>query len=207
MNEAEKKEMNSLKWSAILEAALYVILGLAAIFATDAAMVLVAQIIGWSMILAGAVMIVIYLIRDAAKNYYRNDFLHGMIFIVLGIVVLKQPAIVINFFPTILGALVVISGCIKLQNAIDLKRWNDSKWIGMLVTSVVNIILGGILIVKATTVATVMFVVLGIVLIICGVTDIIITFAMFRKIRNMTEVVNAVATEVPLEAESQEENK
>ena len=73
--------------------------------------------------MAGLVSIICYLLRDARENYYHNEFVFGILGIVLGAVVLYKVEIVISLIPFILGVLVLCSGCSKLQDAIDLKDW------------------------------------------------------------------------------------
>ena len=77
---------------------------------------------------------------------YSNEFVFGILGIVLGAVVLYKVEIVISLIPFILGVLVLCSGCSKLQDAIDLKRLDYGSWLGLLIVAAINIILGVVLI-------------------------------------------------------------
>ena len=53
-------------------------------------------LIGIVLIVAGLVSIICYLLRDARENYYHNEFVFGILGIVLGAVVLYKVEIVIS---------------------------------------------------------------------------------------------------------------
>ena len=131
--------------------------------------------------MAGLISIICYLLRDAKENYYHNEFVFGLVGMVLGAAVLYKVEVIISLIPFILGILVLFSGCSKLQDAIDLKRLGYGSWIGMLVVAVINIILGIVLICNPFQAAIVLFRVLGVGLIISGVSDCFSTIYFARK--------------------------
>ena len=116
------KMLKELKWEAILTGVLYILLGIVALVIPETMQKTLGYLIGIVLIVAGLVSIICYLLRDARENYYHNEFVFGILGIVLGAVVLYKVEIVISLIPFILGVLVLCSGCSKLQDAIDLKR-------------------------------------------------------------------------------------
>ena len=140
------KMLKELKWEAILTGVLYILLGIVALLIPETMQKTLGYLIGVVLIVAGLVSIICYLLRDARENYYHNEFVFGILGIVLGAVVLYKVEIVISLIPFILGVLVLCSGCSKLQDAIDLKRLGYGSWLGLLIVAAINIILGVVLI-------------------------------------------------------------
>lgn len=171
---------------------LYILLGIVALVIPETMEKILGFLIGVVLILAGAVSMISYLLRDAHQNYYHNDFLHGLIGIVLGILVLYKVDIIISLVPVILGVLVLVSGLSKLQDVIDLRRMEYGNWIVMLVLAVLNVALGLVLIFNPMKTAVLLFRLLGVGLIFSGVTDCFITLYFARKIKNYYAELNAI---------------
>ena len=163
---------------------LYILLGIVALVIPETMERLLGFLIGTVLIIAGAVSMISYLLRDAHQNYYHNDFLHGLLGILLGIVVLYNVDIIISLVPRLLGTLVLVSGLSKLQDVIDLKRMEYGNWIFMLVLAIINVTLGLVLIFNPMAIAELLFRLIGIGLIFSGITDCITTVYFARKIRN-----------------------
>ena len=131
-----------LKWDALLTGILYILLGIVALVIPETMERTLGYLLAVVLILAGAVSMIGYLLRDAHQNYYHNDFLHGLLGIAAGILVLFKVDFIIALIPFLLGVLVLASGCSKLQDVIDMKRMEYGNWIVMLVFAIVNVILG-----------------------------------------------------------------
>lgn len=186
------KLLKQLKWDALFMGVLYILLGIVALVIPETMERLLGFLIGIVLIIAGGVSMISYLLRDAHQNYYHNDFQHGLLGILLGIVVLYRVDIIISLVPFLLGTLVLVSGLSKLQDVIDLKRLEYGNWIFMLVLAVINIVLGLVLIFNPMAVAALLFRLLGVGLIFSGITDCITTVYFAGKIRNYFAEMNAV---------------
>ena len=181
-----------MKWEAILTGVLYILLGIVALVVPETMQKTLGYVIGIVLIVAGLISIICYLLRDAKENYYHNEFVFGLVGMVLGAAVLYKVEVIISLIPFILGILVLFSGCSKLQDAIDLKRLGYGSWIGMLVVAVINIILGIVLICNPFQAAIVLFRVLGVGLIISGVSDCFSTIYFARKFHKFKQEQDAV---------------
>ena len=186
------KMLKELKWEAILTGILYILLGIVALVIPETMQKTLGYLIGIVLIIAGLVSMVCYLLRDARENYYHNEFVFGLVGIVLGAAVLYKVEVIISLIPFILGVLVLISGCSKLQDAIDLKRLSYGSWIGMLIVAVINIILGIVLICNPFKAAVLLFRVLGVGLILSGASDCFSTVYFARKLRRFQQEAEAV---------------
>ena len=186
------KMLKELKWEAILTGVLYILLGIVALVVPETMQKTLGYLIGIVLIVAGLISIMCYLLRDAKENYYHNEFVFGLVGMVLGAAVLYKVEVIISLIPFILGILVLFSGCSKLQDAIDLKRLGYSSWAGMLVMAAINIILGIVLICNPFQAAIVLFRVLGVGLIISGVSDCFSTIYFARKFHKFKQEQDAV---------------
>lgn len=191
--------MKQMKWDVIMTSLLYVALGIVVLAMPGIMFKTLGYLIGAFLIVAGAVSMVCYLLRDARRNYFRNDFVYGLVEITVGIIVLYKVDKIMELVPIILGILVVASGCRKLQDAIDMKRLEYSGWILMLVLAVVNVIFGVWLILDPIKVEMVLERLIGIGLIVSGVTDCVITFyfaGIIKKYMDRLETVDTTVVEI-----------
>lgn len=186
------KILKEMKWEALLTGVMYIMLGIVALVIPETMVKTLGYLIGIVLILAGAVSMICYLLRDAHQNYYHNDFVSGLIGIVLGCAVLYKVEFIISLVPFLLGVLVLISGCAKLQDVIDMKRMNYGNWIVMLVLAGINVALGILLICNPFKAATLLFRLIGAGLIFSGITDCITTVYFANKIKNYLKESQAV---------------
>lgn len=178
-----KKLLQQIKWDAILLSVLYVVLGIVCIVIPDTMVKTLGYLIGVLLIIAGAVSMICYLLRDAHQNYYRNDFVYGLVSIAIGIVVLYRIDRLVELVPMILGILVVGSGCRKLQDVIDMKRMEYGNWVLMLIVAAVNVLFGAVLIFNPFETLVLLFQLVGAGLIFSGVTDCFVILYFAGKIK------------------------
>ena len=82
------KELRELKWNALLLAAFDILLGAVLLIFPETTANTLGYLIGIVLIVAGAVSMICYLLREAHQNYYHNDFVTGLVEIALGCIVL-----------------------------------------------------------------------------------------------------------------------
>lgn len=186
------RTLKEIKWSAMLKGILYILLGVVALVIPETMEKTLGYMLGIVLIIAGGISMIGYLLRDARENYYRDDFVFGLAAIVLGIIVLLKVEVIISLIPLLLGILVVISGCAKLQDVIDMKRMNSGNWILMLILALINLILGLVLIFNPFKAAALMFRMIGIGLIFSGITDCITIIYFANKIKDYIQGAGAV---------------
>ncbi len=186
------KLLKELKWDALLLGFLYILLGIVALVLPETMEKFLGYLIAVVLILAGAVSMIAYLLRDARQNYYHNDFLYGLIGIVAGILMLYNVELIIMWISFLLGVLVLVSGCSKLQDVIDMKRLECGNWIAMLAGAAVNVALGIVLMCKPFESAALMGRLLGVGLILSGISDCAVMIYFARRIKKYVEDLQAV---------------
>ncbi len=187
-----RKLLKQLKWETLLTAALYIVLGVVALVIPDTMVKTLGYLIGILLILAGAVSMICYLLREASQNYYRNGFGYGLVSIAVGILFLYKVEWIISLVPVILGVLVVASGCRKLQDVIDMKRLGYGNWMMVLILAVVNVVMGAALIVNSLDAALFFLQLMGAGLIFSGITDCVTCFYLAKRAKGYFDDLNAV---------------
>lgn len=187
-----KKMIKHMKWDVILTSLLYVALGIAALVMPGTMIETLGYLIGAFLIVAGAVSMICYLLRDARQNYFRNDFVYGLVGIAIGIIVLYQIESIVKLVPIILGVLVVASGCRKLQDVIDMKRLEYGNWVVMLIFAAVNVVFGVVLILNPFEAAMLLERLIGVGLIVSGAADCAIALYFAGKIQKYLDRVQTV---------------
>lgn len=187
-----KRLLKQMKWETLLSSSLYIVLGVVALVIPDTMVKTLGYLIGILLIVAGAVSMICYLLREASQNYYRNDFGYGLVGIAVGILFLYKVEWIISLVPVILGILVVASGCRKLQDVIDMKRLGYGNWVTVLILAAVNVVLGVALIANSLDAALLFLQLVGAGLIFSGVTDIATCFYLAKMAKGHFDDLNAV---------------
>lgn len=187
-----KRLLKQVKWETLLSSSLYIVLGVVALVIPDTMVKTMGYLIGILLIVAGAVSMICYLLREASQNYYRNDFGYGLVGIAVGILFLYKVEWIISLVPVILGILVVASGCRKLQDVIDMKRLGYGNWVAVLILAAVNVVLGVALIANSLDAALLFLQLVGAGLIFSGVTDIATCFYLAKKVKGYFDDLSAV---------------
>ena len=164
---------------------------------------IIAYALGISAIIGGLIFVIMYLARDVKHNLGNNDFLNGVVSIVVGIVILLKWKELMAIVPIVLGVLIIVSGCIKLQDSIDLKKLGHPMFTLMLIMALVFIIFGAVLVANPFESEILLLRLIGVALIIAGMTDLVAS-VFFEGIRSQYEVETIETTYT--EAEDAGEN-
>ena len=85
--------------------------------------------------------------------------------------------------PFILGLLIVISGIVKLQEALDMMKYRADGSVTVLVIAILSLVLGILILINPFGTAELLFRIIGIALIYNGVSDLLTVFYFSRKTR------------------------
>ncbi len=181
-NEKKKGERKKLKPTAAFYGLICVIIGIIDLVNPEKMLNIIAYALGISAIVCGLVFIIVYMARDVKYNLNNNDFLSGIIAVVVGIVILIKWQQFMELLPIVLGVLIIVSGCIKLQDAIDLKKLDHPAFLMMLIMALVFILFGAILVANPFKSEILLMRIIGVTLIITGMTD-LFTSVFFEGIR------------------------
>lgn len=204
------EQVKGMKWQSMLTAALFVIMGIVLIIYPETTAETICYVVGIAGVVIGIFTVLAYVFRDVQKNYYRNDFVIGMMEVLLGAFILYKADLIIELIPCVLGMLVVFSGIGKLQNCIDLRQMQCGKDLVFFVMALVNMIFGILLVIDPFDDIEILYISIGAGLLVSGVTDAFATLYMAKKMRDYMKVKEAMTAgvrEIECKEDSEEESK
>lgn len=125
----------------LITAILSIVVGLVLIFLPTVSNKIVGIIVGIIILIFGINSVYKYFHRDGAKIYSLN-LVFGILYSILGVVIILYPYSVIDFVTVCLGLFIIINGATKINYGIWLKRGNEDSWLITLVTGIFLVILG-----------------------------------------------------------------
>ena len=125
----------------LITAILSIIVGLVLVFLPAVSNKVVGIIIGVIFLIFGINAIYKYFHRDGAKLYSLN-IVFGVLYSILGVVIILYPYSVMSFVTVCLGLFVIINGATKINYGIWLKRGSEDSWLVTLVTGIFLVVLG-----------------------------------------------------------------
>lgn len=163
------KEMNK---SMILRSIILIIAGITLLIYPEMTTNTIAYIIAFVFIIAGVVNIVGYFKDSSETGGYKYGLILGIILIVFAALISK---ILISLIPIILGFIVLFSGLVKLQQAVELLRAKFDGWMPIMIMAVVNILVGCLAIFNPFKTVNFLLRLVGAGLLFGGITDLIST--------------------------------
>lgn len=100
-------------------------------------------LIGAALLIVGVLAIIKY--TKEKEEGSNLNLVSGILYSVLGVIIIIYPYSIINLVTICLGVYLVINGLLKLKLSFNLKNVTD-KWIGTLIMSIITVILGILLI-------------------------------------------------------------
>lgn len=176
--------LKGLKINALATAILYVLLGLAFILWPDVVTTSITVVLGVALVIVGIVYIIDYF-RRWDIEYKSNGLAIGILLLFAALFLFLQSNVIAGAIPVLLGFAVIISGTIKLQNAIVLNRAKDPVWKYILILAAVCFVMGAVFIIDPFATTRVLIIVIGVGLLISGLSDLIIILLMSRKAKNL----------------------
>ena len=125
----------------LLTAILAILVGLTLIFLPSVSNKIVGIIMGVVILIFGINAVHKYFHRDGAKIYSLN-IVFGVLYSILGVVIILYPFSVMEFVTVCLGIFVIINGATKINYGVWLKKGNEDSWLVTLVTGIFLVIIG-----------------------------------------------------------------
>lgn len=178
-----EKNLKGFKWENLLSALMYVVVGgLLVVFPTSIAKS-ICYTIAIVVIAIGVVKIISFLLKEEQEGFTRTGLVSGIVFIAIGTFIAIRSKAVISVIPFILGILILFSGISKLQYALQLRKYSEDKNHVMMITAVINIVLGILLAFNPFRAARLMLIILGICMIATGLSDMVSAIYFYRKLK------------------------
>lgn len=125
----------------LITSILSIIVGLVLIFLPTVSNKVVGIIVGVIILIFGINAVYKYFHRDGAKIYSLN-IVFGVLYSILGVVIILYPYSVMSFVTVCLGLFVIVNGATKINYGVWLKKGNEDSWLVTLVTGIFLVVLG-----------------------------------------------------------------
>lgn len=103
--------------------------------------------IGILLVVCGAFKICGYLSEDLYRLAFQFDLAGGILAVIIGILMLFRSESVLRFLNLVLGIVVLIDGLLKIQTALDARRFGLERWWLIGAAAVIASILGFLIII------------------------------------------------------------
>ncbi len=145
----------------IVMSLLYCALGALMILKPSLSAMVIARVCGAFLIVFGIIKIAGYFSRDLFRLAFQYDLAFGILIIMLGALICIRPYGAMNFMCIVLGVCALADGLLKIQIAIDSKRFGIKKWWLLLVLALLTAAAGITLVVWHAESAPVLIIILG----------------------------------------------
>ena len=121
--------------------------GIALVIWPGASVITICYVVGSAAILVGAVRLAGYFSKDSYNLNFQFDFAMGLVFLILGTVLIFHPGDTVAVLHFRVGILVLVDSVFKLQTALDAKHFGLKKWWVMLLCALLCAGLGLVLVI------------------------------------------------------------
>ena len=139
--------MKRIKARYITISILSLLAGIALVIWPGASVITICYVVGSAAILVGAVRLAGYFSKDSYNLNFQFDFAMGLVFLILGTVLIFHPGDTVAVLHFSVGILVLVDSVFKLQTALDAKHFGLKKWWVMLLCALLCAGLGLVLVI------------------------------------------------------------
>ena len=185
--------LKNLKWEMILFSLTSIAVGILMFLYPSQIINAICIVLASILFIMGARYLLEYRRNNALSNFYRYEMVAGVALILGGIAVICCMKLILSMVTYIIAIIIIISGLMKVENAIDLKRMGRN-WIPLMVFAVICIMLGiSVLMMPmdhnddgTTTASDFLIQASGIIFALTGLIDLITTLSVSSKIKIWT---------------------
>lgn len=179
---------DELKKGIILRSIVMAVAGITLLLYPEMTQNTIAYIIAVVFVINGIIHIIGYF-RNASKsedgfNSYSSGLVVGILCIVFAALISK---VLIRIIPIVLGLIVLFSGLVKLQQAVEIIRMKREGWIGIMIMSVITIIVGLLAVFNPFKTGSLLLRIIGAGLLFGGITDLISTGYISKKFKHLKD--------------------
>lgn len=168
--------------NSILTSILMIIISILLIAMPETILNTVIILLGILALLDGIIHTISYVITDKEMKVFSNELFLGILEIITGILLFVFKGSIANIIPIVIGIWIIIVGIIKFQLSFNL-RGLDSKWILLLIGSLISIGLGSLIILNPFGTIITITVISGIILLITEICSLLESIYFLIKLR------------------------
>ncbi len=137
--------MRAAKIGYIIISAAFCILGIFLIAIPEFSVSFFGILCGALLIVFGCVRLLGYFSRDLYRLAFQYDLVFGILFLVLGVLLLLYPKSLLSFLSLALGVFILSDGLFKIRIAVEAKQFGIREWWLILGAAILTGVCGGIL--------------------------------------------------------------
>lgn len=182
-----EKFMKSLIRGNYITSAILIVLGLLLTIRSDDTIVAISYLIGGSIIIIG-VLALIKFVKNLGKSFDNSfEIIYGIITIVFGILIISNPKMVATIIPFVIGGWILIKSSFKIAYAIELKNRGSIYWKSALITSIINALVGILIVFNPFKTSVIVFKIIGIAILVYAILDIVSTIQIKKEFPKTNE--------------------
>ena len=139
------KAIRAAKIGSILLSALIGALGLLLALRPGLSLFLIGRVVGATMVVFGIVKLVGYFAKDLYRLAFQFDLAFGILLIIVGTILLSKPLGTAGLLCAALGVVLLADGLLRVQTALDARRFGLNTWWLMLALAVITGAVGALL--------------------------------------------------------------
>lgn len=188
--------MKNLLKSSIVASILLLVLGILLVFESEATIFTISYIVGAILICAGAFALIRFFTKSKnATSVMGLDVLYGIVTIILGCLIIKNPGAIGSLLPIVLGIAIIVSSANKIQYAFNLKNSDNDLWKTTMIISVIGTICGVVLLFNPFAGAVLLMRIVGIFIIVYAILDAVSTFIIKKNVEEFKNVIESARVE------------
>ena len=141
------KAIRAAKIGSILLSVLTCALGLLLALRPGLSLFLIGRLVGATMVVFGVVKLVGYFAKDLYRLAFQFDLAFGILLITVGAILMAKPLGTAGLLCAALGVVLLADGLLRVQTALDARRFGLNTWWLMLALAVVAVVTGILLVV------------------------------------------------------------
>lgn len=192
--------MKEMKKSIVATSLLYILIGLVLVIYPALPFKLITYVIAGLLAVIGIVQIITFFTKKIGDTN-NNGLFTGMIMIFVAAFAYWKVDMLVELLPLVLGFIIVISGILTLQDAVNTMRIHSMSWVVLLITALVKIGLGLFIVLYTFEALELAVRIVGVGFLISGISDFIITKYVASKIQSFLSK-KAPSPQVAVEAEA-----
>ena len=183
--------IKQLKWSIIVMAIAYIVLGVVLIMYPSQVQKLISYILAFALIAMGIVNLIQYTRLDTNQIVNSYDLVLGFSTMIGGILIIINVERFEQLVLIVMGFMILVSGVMKLQSSVNLMRLRSTSWQVPFAMAMIGIVYGIIMLINPFGAGGFLFAMMGIGFMLSGITDIIVSVMFSVRLKKVTDLIMA----------------
>lgn len=181
--------MRSVKWICAAKAGYAAVsaalcaAGIAMMFRPEMSLSVIGALVGIALGVFGAVRLIGYFSRDLYRLAFQYDLALGILLLALSAVILLRPECAVSFLCVVLGVTVLADGLLKVQTALDARRFGLETWGLILALAIAAGVAGTVLALRPAQSAQALTVLMGVSLLAEGILSLCVALCAVKVVR------------------------